>query len=65
MSETFTNIYVEELMTGDSFVHSDGEVYEVYATEDDGNLIRLDVECLTSIEGADHLVFRYGDTVRY
>ena len=64
MSETFTDIYVEELMTGDSFVHSDGESYEVYTTEEEGDLIRIDVECLSSTEGADHLVFRYGDTVK-
>ena len=64
MTETYTNIYVEGLMTGDSFIHSDGESYEVYATEEDGDLIRIEVECLSSTEGAYELVFRYGDTVK-
>lgn len=58
------NFYVEELSIGDSFVHSDGESYEILFIDEDDSLIRFSVECLSSVEGADELVFRYGDTVK-
>ena len=64
MDPIYTDIYVEELKAGESFLHEDGEIYEISYREVDDTIIRFSVECLSSVEGADELVFLYGDTVK-
>lgn len=64
MDPIYTDIYVEELNAGESFLHEDGEIYEISYREVDDTLIRFEVECLSSVEGEDELVFQYGDTVK-